>query len=626
MIVFADIETESLEANKLWCLCAKEKSTGITHQFLNLHEDEQERERFKQYAKKVTRWVGHNFINFDAPVINRIVGPVIDMSKIVDTLVVSMTVDFGIGSHSLGTWGEKLGYPKDNFKDFEGGLTQEMLDYCHRDVEVTEKLFNHFSSQIKDKQWSQSMRLEHDVAVVCQQMHEGGFEFDIEAANRLHIEITKRLQELEERIHQAFPPKLELIKEIKYRVKEDGNLFKNVEDAITKHPETKIVGDMLQCYDYVEFNPGSTKQRVERLWDAGWNPVDKTVGHRMAIRDGKHDKLDYYAKYGWTVSEENLNTLPQSAPEGAKALAEWLTLEGRRSTLTEWLQAVESSKDTRIHGQFMHIGSWTGRMAHRHPNMGNIPSVFHGQPKTAVEKVKADYDGQFRDLWTTPDGCYLVGTDAAGIQLRILADVMESKQYIRAIVDGNKDDGTDIHNLNRKALGLPHITRDMAKTFIYAFLLGAGTAKIAQILKTNMGQASKAVANFTNSIEGLAKLKKRVIPEIAGQGYFRGYDGRKVVVPSEHKTLAGMLQNGETLVMKYATLRWKEEATKEGLDFKICTWVHDEWQTEIRGSYEDAERLAKIQCDAIKWAGLHLGILCPLEGESAIGNSWKDTH
>lgn len=626
MIVFADIETESLDAKKIWCICTKEKDTGIVNEFLNVHKDMAERERFVEYAKKVTRWVGHNFINFDGPVINRIVGPVIDMTKIVDTLVVSMSVDFGIGSHSLATWGEKLGYPKDNFKDFEGGLTQEMLAYCHRDVEVTEQLFKHFSSQIKDKAWSKAMRLEHDVAIICQEMHEGGFEFDINSAEAMHLEITKRLQELEERIHQAFPPKLEVVKEIKYRTKADGELFKNVAEAIDTYPKTEIVGDMLLCYDYITFNPGSTKQRIERLWDAGWNPVDRTVGHRMALRDGNLDKLDYYNKYGWTVSEENLKTLPKSAPEGAHALAEWLTLEGRRSTLSEWLQAFSHSNDTRIHGSFMHIGSWTGRMAHRNPNMGNIPSVFHGEPKTAVEKVKSDYDGRFRDLWTTPEGCHLVGTDASGIQLRILADIMESKQYIKAIIEGRSEDQTDIHNLNRKALGLAGITRDMAKTFIYAFLLGAGTAKIAQILKTNMGQAGKAVNNFTESIEGLSRLKKKVIPEIASQGYFRGYDGRRVVVPSEHKTLAGMLQNGETLVMKYATRRWMEEASNQGLDFKVCTWVHDEWQTEVRGSLEDAERLAKIQRDSIQWAGLELGIMCPLAGESSIGKSWKDTH
>ena len=64
-----------------------------------------ERARFGTYAKKVTRWIGHNFINFDGSVIHMFVVPVIDMTNIVDTLVVSMSVHFGIGSHSLATWG-----------------------------------------------------------------------------------------------------------------------------------------------------------------------------------------------------------------------------------------------------------------------------------------------------------------------------------------------------------------------------------------------------------------------------------------------------------------------------------------------------------------------------------------
>ena len=34
-----------------------------------------------------------------------------------------------------------------------------------------------------------------------------------------------------------------------------------------------------------------------------------------------------FAKFGWTLSEANLNTLPDTAPVGGKRLAEWLTLE-----------------------------------------------------------------------------------------------------------------------------------------------------------------------------------------------------------------------------------------------------------------------------------------------------------
>ena len=60
-----------------------------------------------------------------------------------------------------------------------------------------------------------------------------------------------------------------------------------------------------------------------------------------------------FAKYGWTLSEANLSTLPETAPAGGKRLAEWLTLEGRRSSLVEWLG--HCGDDSRIHGSFAHI-------------------------------------------------------------------------------------------------------------------------------------------------------------------------------------------------------------------------------------------------------------------------------
>ena len=160
-----------------------------------------------------------------------------------------------------------------------------------------------------------------------------------------------------------------------------------------------------------------------------------------------------FAKFGWTLSEANLNTLPEDAPKGGKRLAEWLTLEGRRSSLVEWLG--HCGDDSRIHGSFTHVGAWTGRMAHRNPNQANIPAQFHGEAKTDVEKVKDRYDGQMRELWCVPKGCYLVGTDAEGIQLRVLAHLMKSEEYVHAIVSGRKEDETDIHNLNRKALASP---------------------------------------------------------------------------------------------------------------------------------------------------------------------------
>jgi DNA polymerase-1 len=287
-----------------------------------------------------------------------------------------------------------------------------------------------------------------------------------------------------------------------------------------------------------------------------------------------------FARYGWMCNELNLSTLPEDAPDGARNIAEWLTLEGRRSSLVEWLGHVKD--DGRIHGRFTHIGAWTGN--------------------------------------------WLVGTDAEGIQLRILAHLMKSEEYIHAIVSGKKEDETDIHNVNKRALGMSHVTRDMAKTFIYAFLLGAGNDKVAEILKVSSKEAGQAVENFMESIQGLSRLKKQVIPHIAEMGWFKGLDGRRVSVPSEHKTLAGLLQNGEAVVMKHAALEWNRKAKLEGLKFKLVTWPHDEWQTEVEGTKEDAELLGSIQRQSIVDTGKKLSILCPLAGSTDIGKNWFDTH
>jgi len=621
MKVAMDIETDSLDATKIWCICAEDIDTGDQFLFTNLTDDVSEREKFYDFVRRVDRIVMHNGIGFDAPTVNRLLGQVIDPRKVTDTLIVSRLVDYNIkGGHSLAAWGRRLGLDKGDFKDFSH-LSDEMIDYCKNDVAVTVLLYKKFSSVLKDKQWHDALRIEHDIQIICEQMRVNGFYFDVERAKKLLEEIKSSMYYLEQQFQIDFPPVLKEDKRIKYRFKNDGSLYSTVIKAMQEHPETKVEGEELICYKWQEFNAGSAQQRIERLWQAGWDPIDKTKGH---LKNEDSDKAEQYAIYGWMCNETNLNTLPPEAPQSALNLAEWLTLEGRRSSLEEWIGCV--GEDQRIHGTFTHIGAWTGRLAHSKPNQANIPAAFHGDAITSVERVKELYDGPFRGLWKVEEGNWLVGTDAEGIQLRILADLMESREYIDAIITGKKEDETDIHNLNRKALGMDHITRDMAKTFIYAFLLGAGRKKIAQILNTAPIRADEAIENFMDSITGLRRLKTKEIPTIAERGYFRGYDGRKVVVPNEHKTLAGMLQNGESTIMKWATRGWITAAQAEGINFKLVTWPHDEWQTEVIGSRDSAERLGQIQRTAIENVGKRLNIMCPLAGSTDIGKSWLDTH
>lgn len=335
------------------------------------------------------------------------------------------------------------------------------------------------------------------------------------------------------------------------------------------------------------------------------------------------EKDEYYERYGWRTSEDNLKTLPASAPQAAKDLAQWLTLEGRRSSLAEWIAQADKG---RIHGKCWHIGAWTHRCSHSSPNLANIPAILGRDPETPVEEIKARYDHKLRELFEADPHAWLVGCDADGIQLRILAHLMKSEDYRDAILAGDKSKGTDIHSLNRNALGTVCKDRDDAKTFIYAWILGAGIPKIASILGCSVAQARHAVDSFLASLPELKRLKESEIPVMAARGGFTGLDGRWVECTSQHLMLAGLLQNSEAVIMKHANVLWQKELAFKGYNFKQVNFVHDEWQTVVFGTEEEAEAVGRIQARALETTGKNLKMFIPITGSYRCGRNWKETH
>lgn len=650
-LVISDVETNKLEnPDKMWLFGGIDYKTKERFRF-DIATDPKAKDEAIKWAEGVDLWVGHNFLVFDAPQINRLVQPkLIDPKKVLDTLVISRTIDYDIPSpkgtneiHSLKAWGIRLGKHKGDFTDFEN-FSQEMVDYWESDLDATEALFDHFKPYVYDPDWKRALRCEHDTTIELVRQNYYGFHFNSEKAKKVLEEVQERMDNLDEVFEADFPAELTLVNTIQYRKTKDGEEFATVKKAKERYALTEVKGDTLACYDFIPFKPGSPKQRIDKLWEAGWKPFERTKTHqkfdRLKVGDpyGKtvpSMSQEFYDKkkkelnhYGWVCNEDNLSTLPEKAPDGAKALAQWLTLEGRRSSIVEWLGQVR--EDDRIHGTILSIGAWTGRGSHKNPNTANISRVFHGEPRSAVEQIKSEFDYRLRECWDVPEGSWLVGADADGIQLRILGDYIwrhfDQPEYAKAIVEGRKEDETDIHNMNRKALGLNHLTRDDAKTFIYAWVLNAGIPKIASILRCDIPLAVTAKDNFERSIAGLGPFKNDLIPYIAKQGYFKGYDGRKVKVPSLHKTLAGILQNGEAVVMKHAMQRWMKEARSEGITFKLSTWVHDEWQVEVIGGEDEAHRLGELMKDSIRHIGVDLGFYCPLEGSYSVGKNWRETH
>ena len=621
-LCFVDIETDSLDPSVIWCAvtCTKEDGYRVWAR------PDQNSDLSVYLAGKTL--VGHNILGFDLPVLSKLAGFSYNWSSCIDTLVVSrLRNSWTIRDHSLEAWGERLGFPKGNFSDYSK-LSLEMIDYCKQDVNVTMQLYKKFKPFLSNPAYQKSILLEHHSAYLCNKMQENGFKFDIEGAKQLYDEVLEQRDLLLETIYDNYPPRTVLLKEIIPRATKSGSCsrtdFRWLEETLEPERLGFSVGSPFSRFEYKEFNPNSTKDRIEVLWEAGWKPVDKTKGHTKAEREKLTDRLKHFATYGWAVNETNLATLPSTAPEGARKLAEYLTLDSRRSTLEEWFNAYNPATK-RIHGNFNHILPWTHRKSHSNPNMGNIPSIAYEKDNPSpVEKINIAYNARMRALWGVPEDRVLVGVDAEGIQLRVLAHYIDNKEYTEAIVNGDKEDETDIHNLNKRALGLPHITRDDAKTFIYAWLLGAGVGKVSDILRCNHRQARVAMESFLDNISGLRDLKYRHIPRIADNGYFTGLDGRIVLCNTEHYVLAGLLQNGESVAMKWANRIWTDRLDAEGVEYLQVNDVHDEWQTECKP--EDAEYVLEAQVEAISQAGRELNLRCPLAGSGNIGKNWKETH
>lgn len=648
-----DIEADSLNPIVIWCLCVIDVDTGEEHGFRDLP-------RFKQFLDLLdpssTIWIGHNILGYDLPALARLWD--IHLKNVVDTLVVSRLLNFpAAGGHSLRRWGERLGCPKFEYNEWtafsdpqqEHERLRRLLEYCLQDCRVNVKIFKALEKYIYSPGWKQSLRVEHEIARICREMHDSGFRFDMQKAEEIYADLSKEVEDLSARLKQAFPPRAKFIREVTPRETKFGTISRSsLPRSLLDSVADYSIGASFTHIDWIEFNPASPHQVVERLNETGWEPFEKTDGHRetekelsklqrlpKAHRDEVRltelkERLQEYSVYGWKVSEENLETLPEDAPEGTKILVKWRMLSKRLQTLEEWRKAYRPETSS-IHGTFNHIGAWTHRMSHSDPNQGNVPSVDSKYHNLELKQLAAHYGEAMRSCFTVRDGNILVGTDADGIQLRILAHYMEDEEFIEALINGDKDKGTDVHTLNALKLsaGISNdpgaVSRPRAKTFIYAWLLGAGLGKVGKILGFGSSEAARSVQSFINGYPGLRRLKEEIIPADAARGYFVGFDGRQIRT-DEYHMLAGYLQTGEQAIMKHATILWQKAAKRDRLKFELADFVHDEWQTEVWGGRGEAEYLGQLQRDSIRQTGIDFGLKCELAGNSKYGRNWFDTH
>jgi DNA polymerase-1 len=624
--VILDLEADGLldTVTTVWCIVCKDIDTG---EIFTFHGDELHG-KFKAFAETINICIGHNHIEFDLVVLDSLLGIQFDRAYVIDTLVLSKLYwQARPEGHSLAAWGIRLKSPKIEYNDWSR-YSDEMLKYCIQDVELNHLVYLYLKQEMPEEIWAQSIRLEHDMAWVCRDMHDSGFSFDYERARVLERSLLQDLAELDSGIATAFPARLRAIREVLPRLTQHGTISRaNIPRDFGGDFTALSEGSPFTWCEVVEFNAGSPKQVIERLNEFGWKPVDKTKGHLQAEkRGGNKDRLGHFREYGWQLNERNLATLPESAPDAARLLVKRGLIAARLRTLTEWFSSYNPHTG-RVHGTFDTLGTWTHRLSHRKPNLGNIAakkSIKYNTPE--LKELATNLGGTMRDFWRCEEDEYLVGTDMDSAHLRIFAHLINDPILAASIDSGDKAKGTDPHTINMHKLGRICPDRDRSKTFIYTFLNGGGVGKVASIFGCSFDDAKEGLDGFIESYPLLKHLKENVFPKWAERGYFLGLDGRKVACNSAHAMMAGILQNYEAILMKQANILWREIVSGKAIPYRQVNLVHDEFVTAVRSDYGIATEVGEIQAQCIAEVGVRNKLMCPLRGDSKVGKTWLEIH
>ena len=548
MKVILDIETDGFNPTKVHCIVAKDISTNIVYVW-----DSSNMYGFKSWVKGVNKFIMHNGLSFDAPVLNKLLNAEILPDKIIDTLILSQLFNpIREKGHSLKAWGEKLNMLKGGEDVNFFKYNKAMLDYCRQDVEITHAVYKELVKESEGFS-QESVDLEHDIRLIIDQQEKNGFAFDIMKAQQLLATLKDDIYDLEQWSLEEFEP---TIVEMKTKTKE------------------------------IPFNIGSRQQIADRLMKKGWKPKQFTDKKNIIINEAVLKK----------IKEPELKLT-------AERFSKYFLLQKRAVMVESWIEACDN--DNRVHGKVMTLRTITGRMAHNSPNMAQIPAVY------------SPYGKACRGLWTVSDitKYKLVGTDASGLELRCLAHYLNDTNYTDEILNG------DIHTKNMELAGLEG--RAQAKTFIYAFLYGAGPEKIGKIVGEGRDKGNILINRFLSNLPALKRLRNQV-ENASRRGKIKAIDGRYLKVRSTHSALNTLLQGAGAIICKQWLLHIIKRVYNQKLDVKLVASVHDEYQFEVAN--KDVNEFCSITKIAMKETERTLNLRCPLDNDYKVGVTWKETH
>lgn len=367
-----------------------------------------------------------------------------------------------------------------------------------------------------------------------------------------------------------------------------------------------VIGEKLKAMEQeiyaevgYEFNINSPKQLGEALFV------------KLELPTGKKTKS------GYSTSADVLDSLKDKYPVVAHVL-QYRTYAKLKSTYCEGLLKVIGD-DGRIHSSFNQKETRTGRISSTEPNLQNIP-------------VRTELGRELRKFFKAAEGCVLVDADYSQIELRVLADISNDKNMIKAFTDN-----VDIHTVTASevfALPLDMVTpmlRSRAKAVNFGIVYGIGAYSLAKDIGVTNKEAKAYIDNYLRHYSGIDSYMDNVIERAKSEGFVQTSFGRRRYLPeltaSNHMTRAFgervarnmPIQGTAADIIKIAMIKVDKRLREEGLSARLILQVHDELIVEC--PQFESMRVAMILQEEMENA---VKLSVPLVADAAIGETWYD--
>lgn len=455
--------------------------------------------------------------------------------------------------------------------------------------------------------WSKAIALEYKVADICARQERGGFNFHKERA----LQYLEFLDKERESLYQNIRPRLSLEIEDKGPVnkpfKKDGTLSKMSEDWMNLVGKTgDLIGGPFTRINWIEPDLGSRQKLMKQLSRHGWKP------------------LEFTEKGSPSLTEESMESLTGDI---GKDISRWYILSHRRSQLQSWVDHVRP--DGKITAGIIPMATNTGRA--KHIMVVNIPKPNHDKEGNVLwyPVGKVVFGSEMRHVFIPDEGEVLVGADASGLELRMLANRMNDPTFTKTLLEG--DIHTEMWEMTKEFVD----SRSTQKNITYCLIYGGSDKKIGETAgvvgdrkQTQVGKEIRS--RLMGGLPALDRLIKQV-QKASERGYLIGLDGRKIWMRRgedkkvlKHKALNTLLQCDGSLVMKTSLCYFDDFIKKRKIRTRQCAFIHDEVQ--LTTHVDDVSLAGDTFVESIQLSGKFFKMTCPLDGEWKSGESYAYTH